>query len=114
MAFDRDRERKNISDLWVAIKPEERGQVTVTLRTDRRGGYPGRVVTSAVASSFRHVNFAHFSFATSRTPQVKRVHIRLKKFAYAALIFSSLSAETTATLLGADLLTRSAGTVRRR
>jgi len=113
MAFSRDRELKNLSDLWVSLKPEERGQVTVTLRTDRRGGYPGRTVTSAVASSFRHVNFAHFSFATSRAPQVKRVHIRLKKFAYASLIFSSASAESTVTLLGADLRFRTGGTVRR-
>ena len=75
------------------------------MESDRRSDYGGRSVVSSLAN-FLHVDFNHFSFATNRKPQVKRVKLKVKKAAYYKLIFSSRSASATATVLRADIAVR--------
>ncbi len=88
--------------LYVAIEPESNARVQVSVESNRRSDHGTRSVVSSLAN-FLHVDFNHFSFATNRKPQVKRVKIKVKKAAYYKLVFSSRSASATATVLRADI-----------
>ena len=55
------------------------------------------------------MNFAAFSFITSSRPQIKRLRIKAKKYAYYKLIFQTDKPDTTATVLGADVRVRQTG-----
>lgn len=113
MDFNMDWKRKYSADLWVAIKPESHARVIATMRSNRGSLYAQRAVSSGL-STFSNVSFAHFSFGTNREPQVKRVRIKVKKFTYASLVFSSCSSSATATLLGVDFKIRYVGNVKKR
>lgn len=91
--------------LYVAIEPENNARLTVRVESNRRSDYEERSVVSSLAN-FLHVDFGHFSFATNRKPQVKRVKLKVKKAAYYKLIFESRSASATATVLRADIAAR--------
>ncbi len=58
------------------------------------------------------MDFAHWSFRTNRKPQVKREKIKVKKATFYRLIFKSLSASATATVLETDIQFRYAGNVK--
>ena len=111
MDFDKDWIEKYSPMIFVAVKPEDNARVYVTVKTNRRGEYPKKLV-SANISSFRNVDFAHFSFITNRTPQVKRVKMKVKKATYYQLIFESVSTSATATIVGADIMLRYGGNVK--
>lgn len=111
MDFDRDWMRKYSSLVWIAIKPESAARVTVTVETNKKSSYPQKVVASSLAT-MTNVNFAHFSFGTNRKPQVKRVKLKVKKATYYKLIFESVSASATATILAADIEVRYTGKVK--
>lgn len=111
MDFDRDWRRKYSASLWVAIKPESQARVTVTAQSNRRSEYVKKDAAAGL-STFSNVNFAHWSFSTNRKPQVQRVRVKVRKFVFYKLIFSSCSASATATVLSADLRVRFAGKVR--
>ena len=108
MSFGQDYMRKYAATLWLGVKPESRSEVTVTAQTDRRSGYAEKVVGSSL-SSFDKVNFARWSFRTSRQPQMKRLKIKAKKFVYYKLIFSSNTADSSVTVLAADIKVRYTG-----
>ena len=111
MDFDRDWLLKYSPMIFVALKPEANARVTVTVETNKRSDYPDKVV-AANFSVFTHLNFAHFSFSTSRKPQVRRVKMKVKKATFYKLVFKSKSASATATVLGTDVQLRYAGTVK--
>lgn len=111
MDFERDWRRKYSANLWVSIKPESQARLTVTAQSNRRSDYVQREVAAGLAS-FANVNFAHWSFNTNRKPQVQRIKLRVKKFTFYKLVFSSCSASATATVLAADIRIRYAGNVR--
>ena len=113
MSFGRDWRRKYSANMWVAMKPESQGRVTMTMRSNKKGDYAEKVVSSSL-STFSHVDFAHWSFATNREPQVKKVRIKVKKFTYSTLIFQSKSSTATATILGVDFKIRYTGNVKQR
>lgn len=94
MDFSADYRRKYSAMVWVGIKPEERGELTVTARTDRKSDFEDYSVSSADAESM---------------PQIKRIKLKAKKFTYYKLIFGSESAETTATVVSADIRLRITG-----
>ena len=108
MSFGQDYMRKYAATLWLGVKPESRSEVTVTAQTDRRSGYAEKVVSSSLAT-FSNANFAHWSFKTSRQPQMKRLKIKAKKFVYYKLIFSSNTADSSVTVLAADIKVRYTG-----
>jgi len=58
------------------------------------------------------VDFNHFSFATNRKPQVKKVKMKVKKATFYRLIFKSNSASATATVIETDIRLRYAGNVK--
>lgn len=111
MDFDRDWLLKYSPMIFVAIKPESGARITVTVETNRRSDYPEKLV-SAGLSTFVHANFAHWSFGTNRKPQVRRVKMKVKKATFYKLIFQSLSASATATVLETDVQLRYSGNVK--
>lgn len=111
MDFDKDWLLKYSPMLFVAIQPESGARVTVTVETNRRSDYPEKLV-SAGLSTFVNANFAHWSFGTNRKPQVRRVKMKVKKATFYKLIFQSLSASATATVLETDVQLRYSGNVK--
>ena len=111
MDFDKDWLLKYSPMIFVAIKPESNARVTVTVETNRRSDYPEKIV-SAGLTSFINVDFDHFSFGTNRKPQVRRLKMKVKKATFYKLIFKSLSASATATVLETDIQLRYTGKVK--
>ena len=111
MDFDKDWLLKYSPMLFVAIQPESGARVTVTVETNRRSDYPEKLVAAGL-STFTHANFAHWSFGTNRKPQVRRVKMKVKKATFYKLVFQSLSASATATVLETDIQLRYSGNVK--
>lgn len=111
MDFDRDFLVKYSPRIFAAIRPESGARVTVSAETDRRGNYPGKLVSAGLAD-FVHVDFGHFSFGTNRKPKVRRVKLKVKKATFYKLVFSSSSASATVTLLETDIQLRYGGSVK--
>ena len=111
MDFDKDWLLKYSPMLFVSIQPESGARVNVTVETNRRSDYPEKIV-SAGLSTFTNANFAHWSFGTNRKPQVRRVKMKVKKATFYKLIFRSVSASATATVLETDIQLRYAGSVK--
>lgn len=108
MSFGQDYQRKYAAMLWVGVKPESSAEVTVTVQTDRSSSYTEKLVTSSLAN-FAHVNFAKWSFATNRKPQMSRLKIKAKKFVFYKLVFRTSAADSTVTILAADIRVRFTG-----
>lgn len=111
MDFGRDFMRKYSPEFFVALQPESGGRITVTVQTNRRSDYPDTQVAAGF-STFSHVNFGHWSFATNRKPQVRRVPLKVRRATFYKLIFRSDSASAAATVLETDVRARFAGKVR--
>lgn len=111
MDFAQDWRRKYSAVIWVGIKPESQGRVTVTAQSNRKSEYLKKDISAGLAT-FTNVNFAHWSFGTNRKPQVRRVRIKVKKFTFYKLIFSSCSTSSTATILTTDFRVRYTGNVK--
>lgn len=108
MSFGQDYMRKYAAALWIGIKPETNSEVYVTVQTDRKSVYTEKVVDSSL-STFDPANFAKWSFLVNRKPRMTKLKIKAKKFVFYKLIFKSLSASTTATILAADIRVRYTG-----
>lgn len=111
MDFDRDWLLKYSPQIFAAIQPESGARVAVSVETNRRGDYPEKMVSAGLAG-FNHVDFGHFSFGTNRKPQVRRVKMKVKKATFYKLVFRSVSASATVTLLETDVQMRYAGNVK--
>ena len=111
MDFGKDWLLKYSPMLFVAIKPESSARVMVSVETNRRTDYQEKEVAADLAT-FSHVNFSHFTFSTNRKPQVHRVKMKVKKATFYKLIFKSLSASATATVLETDIHLRYSGNVK--
>ena len=97
MSFGEDYKRKYSAMLWVGIKPEDNGYLGVTAETDEKS------------------DFAEYSFKVTdaaQVPEMNRIKLKAKKFTYYKLIFKSKNADTTATVVSADIRVRSTGYVR--
>ena len=111
MDFDKDWLLKYSPMIFVAMQPASNARITVTVETNRRSDYPEKAVAYSIAT-FLHVDFNHFSFATNRKPQVKKVKMKVKKATFYRLIFKSNSASATATIIETDVRLRYAGNVK--
>ena len=111
MDFGKDWLQKYSPAVYVAMQPETGARITVTVESDRRSDYPEKLVAYSLAT-FTHVNFAHFSFTTNRKPKVRRVKMKVKKATFYRLIFKSLSASATATIIETDIQMRYSGNVK--
>jgi len=97
MSFSKDYRRKYSAMVWLGIKPEDSGYLKVTAETDIRSG--------AAEYSFR-------TDSAKAVPRMNRIKLKAKKFTYYKLILSNRSADTTATVVSADIRVREAGYVR--
>lgn len=111
MDFDLDWRRKYSSLIWVSMKPESQALVYATAESNRKSDYPDKLISAGV-STFLNVDFNHWSFGTNRKPQLIRAKLKVKKATYYKLIFHSVSASATATILAADIRVRYTGNVK--
>lgn len=111
MDFDRDWLLKYSPMLYVAMQPQSNARVYVAVESNRRSGYPKKLVAYGL-STFLHMDFNHFSFGTNRKPQVKRIKLKVKKATFYRLIFESNSTTANATIIETDIKLRYAGSVK--
>lgn len=111
MDFDADNRRKYSTMLWVSIKPDSNARLNITARTDKRSTYTVKYVPMILAT-FSSVDFRHFSFITNRNPQMERVKLKVKKFAFCKLVLDIDDTAATTTVLGVDIRVRYTGFVK--
>lgn len=114
MAFRADYRRKYSAMMWIGLVPLWNSELLVTLRTDRKTDFSQKIV-SYNASTFEHMNFAKFTFRTRRTPEMKRLKIKAKKFTYYKLVLTCENTDnpnSTAEVSSADIRVRYTGYVR--
>ena len=111
--------KKYADSIWVVLKPEESANVFLTVQTDKQSDYQDEKIienyTDEVAAgffSFLNLDFAHFTFNINDKPHTQRRKIKAKNFAWYKLIFSTVSKDTTATILSTSIKVRMTGTVR--
>lgn len=112
MDFGRDWQLKYSPMLFVAIRPEVHARVHVTVESDRRVGYPGKLVSGNL-STFGRVDFRHFSFVTNRGPKVRRLRLKVKKAAFYKIIYKCTDKNATATVIETDVRLRCGGYVKK-
>lgn len=97
MDFTEDFRRKYSAMLWVGIKPENNGYLSVSAETDHK------------------TDFAEYDFdsvASGEVPEMTRLKLKAKKFTYYKLILSNNTADKTATVVSVDIRVRGTGYVR--
>lgn len=109
--FSKNYMRKFMSELWVSMKPQAHSKVVVTVQTDKKSEFAERIIESRLAT-FEHMDFDDFSFSTNRKPQVKKLKIKAKKFAFLKIIFRTKDLYTSATVLSVDPKIRETGYVK--
>ena len=111
MDFSADFRRKYSTMLWVSIKPDSNARLYITARTDKRSTYTVKFVPMQLAT-FTSMDFRHFSFITNRNPQIERVKLKVKKFAFYKLVLEINDNAATTTVLGVDIRVRYTGFVK--
>lgn len=111
MDFGADYQRKYSSMMWVSLKPDSNARLTVTAQTDKRSTYAVKLVPSNLAT-FTSLDFRHFSFITNRNPQMERLKLKVKKFAFYKLVLECDDDSATTTVLGVDMRVRYTGYVK--
>lgn len=101
MDFGADFRRKYSSLIYVSMLPEASSSLTITAATDKRESYLEKVIGSTIFS-FGNMDFSRFSFDMNRTPKIRRVRLKVKKFVYYKLIFKVEEPGTQATVLSFD------------
>ena len=109
--FGKNYMRKFMSELWVSMKPQAHSKVIVTVQTDRKSEFTEKTIESRL-STFEHMDFEDFSFNTNRKPQVAKLKIKAKKFAFLKIIFRTKDLYTSAVVLSADPKIRETGYVK--
>lgn len=100
--------RKLMTEVWVGIKPAEQSFVTVTVMTNKKPDYTEKTVQGHLAT-FMNMDFSAFSFSVNRKPQVKKLKIKAKKFAFLKFVLKTKDLHTTATVLLIDPKIRETG-----
>ena len=111
MDFGADYMRKYSSLIWVSLKPDSNARVQITATTDKRSVYTVKRVPANL-STFTSMDFRHFSFITNRNPQIERIKLKVKKFAFYKLVMECNEDSATTTILGVDIRVRYTGFVK--
>ena len=109
--FGKPYQRKFMSELWIGVKPQVTSKVTITVSTERKSDYTERVIENSLID-FWNINFADFTFKVSRKPQVKKLKIKAKKFAFLKFILKTQDLNSSATVLMIDPKIRETGYVK--
>ncbi len=107
MDFGQDYRRKYSGVVWVSIKPTPNANLQVGFRSDRSDGI--RQTVSMCLSTFRNANFARWGFLTNRSPRIRRLRMKLRRFVYGQLLLESRYDASDATVLGVEVQVRDAG-----
>lgn len=97
MDFGEDFKRKYSAMVWVGVKPEDGGYLSVTAQTDRN---------SALAT------YSFESATSGEVPEMVRLKLKAKSFTYYKLILDNDTADKTVTVVSADVRIRGTGYVR--
>lgn len=97
MGFGEDFRRKYSSMLWIGVKPEDRGRLSVTAQTDRETELAEYICESP---------------ANSAVPETARIKLRSGRFNYYKLSLANPWADSTATVVSVELRVRGSGYVR--
>ena len=111
MDFGADFRKKYSSDIYVSILPQSNSNLAITASTDRREDYRDKIIGSNIFS-FANASFAAWSFDMKRTPKIRRVRLKVKKFVYYKLIFKVEEPGTRATVLSFDMKVRFSSNVK--
>lgn len=111
MDFGSDYQRKHSSVIWVSLKPAAGARCTISARSDRKSAYAEKTVTAQIAT-LGSVDFGHFSFNTNRSPHMRRIKLKVKKFVYYKLLINAVSVANDVTVLGVDMRVRFTGYVK--
>jgi hypothetical protein len=101
MDFGADFRQKYSSTIYISMLPQSRSNMAITAKTDKRESYMEKTIGSNVFS-FANASFAQWSFDMNRTPKMKRVRLKVKKFVYYKLIFKVEEPGSRATVLSFD------------
>ena len=99
-----NREKNRINDgslIYVSMLPDASSSLTITASTDKRETYREKEIGSNLFS-FTNMDFSRFSFDMNRTPKIRRVRLKVKKFVYYKLIFKVEEAGAQTTVLSFD------------
>ncbi len=102
MAFDRDYRKKYSAVTWVSVKPTANAQLQVAVRCDRETKEQESTVSVGL-STFQNADFSHWSFLTGRSPKIRRLKLKMKRFVYYQLILRSCFRISDATVLAVDI-----------
>lgn len=108
MDFGKPYERKYSSEMWVVIKPQSRGHVGVTIRTDKKSDFEVKDTDSSLWD-FWDIDFSDISFDINRSPRTYRHRLKAKKFCFYKLRFESNDSQTGATVLTSSFRVRYIG-----
>lgn len=111
MDFEQGYKRKTSSEIWVSVQPTSNARLEASARSDRRSDYDFREIILQL-STFLNVDFSSFSFLTARSPQMERLKLKIKKFAFYQLILRTKEKSADTTVLGVDFRVRYTGNVK--
>lgn len=97
-----DNMRKNSSLLWVSMYPEPGSAMKVTAASDQRDEYAEKII-GANYMGYGAIDYAHWSYSSSRRPRIIRVKLKVKKHVFRKVIFIVDTPGSRATVLAFDV-----------
>ena len=101
MAFDKEWRKKYSAMTWISVKPTANAYLEAAVCSDRDVPQQARAVSMGL-SSLKSVDFGRWSFLTNRSPQIRRLKLKLKRFVYWRLVLRSCHPASDATVLAVD------------
>jgi hypothetical protein len=111
LSFDRPWMTKYATKIFVTMKPENKANVQVTVKTNKKDDYAVKTVAYGFIS-FVRVNFAHWSFGMNTQPQTARLPVKAKGFSSCQLVFESRAGWNTATILSTEIKVKYIGEIK--
>ncbi len=108
MAFDRDYRKKYSAVTWISVKPTANAWLEAAVSCDRDVPEMAKAISVGL-SSLKSADFSRWSFLTNRSPQIRRLKLKLKRFVYCRLVLRSCHAASDATVLAVDVQVQYAG-----
>lgn len=91
--------RKESSELWISMMPEEGSRLEVTATTDRRECCAVKRIGLPLLC-FHCIDFSDFSFLHRRTPKLLRIRLKARRFVWHKLTLRTTTPGDRATVLG--------------
>lgn len=85
--FGAEYQRKNMSKLWLSLKPNTKSSIILSYISDRESGQTREAIYNIF--SFENMNFADFTFNTNYNPKPFRIRLKAKKFAYMKMVLTN-------------------------